>query len=971
MSQSYGFVLLRDEEIEELKTRARLYRHERTGAELLSLENDDENKCFGITFRTPPQDHTGIAHILEHSVLCGSAKYPVKKPFFELIKSSVKTFLNALTYPDKTTYPVASTNLTDFYHLVDVYLDAVFFPTLGPEVLKQEGWHFALPAKDAPLSFGGVVFNEMKGQYSSPDYLLHRVAMLALFPDSTYGVSSGGNPKYIPDLTYAAFQQFHATHYHPANARIFFCGDDDPQRRLELLDAYLSQFTALENLPQIDVQPRFHAPRSVEQVYAASPDEQGKRGMMTLNWLVGVTSDQTQVLALDMLSYLLIGTPAAPLYQALMDSRLGESLTGSGYYHGMLEHTFGVGLKGIDPADAPAVEELILATLSKLADTGFEADQLAAALNTVEFALRENNTGSFPRGLSLMLRSMSTWLYAGDPLAPLRYEAPLAAVKAMVERDEPLFQQLIRTHLLENPHRVRVLLRPDSEQAAREAAEEQERLDAARAAMGDAELEQLVAETQALKALQAQPDAPEDLAKIPTLHISDLERQAKTIPSELRAAGTTPLLFHDLFTNGIIYLNLSFDLRSLPTDLLPLAPLFARALSELGTTEEDFVRLSRRIGRNTGGIGASLMTTNHVATGDYLGRFSIRSKATVAQGGQLFAILQDMLLKLQLDDQERVRQLVTKMRAGKEASLVPSGNFYARKRAAAHLDPSDWADEQMGGVSSIFFLRDLERRINADWPGVLAQLEAVRRHLINRNGLLINLTLDEEGYREVAPQLAAFAAALPGADYTPAIWPVSGDGPDEGLIIPARVNYVARVVNLRRVGLAVGGAANMVTRWLSIGYLLDRIRVQGGAYGAGCSYDRASGIMAATSYRDPNLLKTLQIFGELGSFLRDVPLDAQTIERAIIGMIGDMDGYQLPDAKGATALIRHLTGVSDAWRQQIREQILDASAADFRALAEAADALRDNGITAVVGGEEAILAANRERPGLLTPVKVL
>ncbi|PDW02836.1 insulinase family protein [Candidatus Viridilinea mediisalina] len=972
MSIADAFVLLRDEEIEELKTRARLYRHERSGAEVLSLENDDENKCFGVTFRTPPEDHTGIAHILEHAVLCGSAKYPVKKPFFELIKSSVKTFLNAMTYPDKTTYPVASTNLTDFYHLVDVYLDAVFFPKLGPEVLKQEGWHFALPTKDAPLKFGGVVFNEMKGQYSSPDYLLYRAGIEAIFPDTTYGVSSGGNPQYIPELTYEAFQQFHATLYHPSNARIFFYGDDDPEQRLTLLAAYLDQFEALASPPQIGLQTRFSEPRTVEQTYAVSPEEQGqKKGMVTLNWMLDAEQNQTRILALDILSYLLIGTPAAPLYQALMDSRLGESLTGSGYYHGLLQHTFSVGLKGIDPAQAATVETLIVETLTSLADTGFDDDQIAAALNTMEFALRENNTGSFPRGLSLMLRSLSTWLYEGDPLAPLRYEVPLAEVKAMLERREPIFQQLIRAHLLENSHRVRVLLRPDPEHAAREAAHEQARLDAARASMDDATLERLVAETQALKALQEQPDAPEELAKIPTLHIADLDRQAKQIPSELRTAGETPLLYHDLFTNGVIYLDLAFDLRSLPTELLPLAPIFARMLTEMGTTEEDFVRLLRRIGRHTGGIGATVMTANHLPTGDYLGRFTIRGKATVAQGPQLLAILQDVLLKLRLDDPERLRQIVTKSRVAKESGLVPAGNAYARKRSAARLEPSEWADEQMAGISSIFFLRELEQRIQADWPGVLAQLEALRQHLVNRSGLLLNLTLDEAGYRELAPQLAEFTAALPSSNYTPAIWSVSAAGPGEGLIIPARVNYVAQVVNLQRLGLEVGGAAGMVTRWLSIGYLLDRIRVQGGAYSAGCSYDRTSGLLAATSYRDPNLLKTLQVYAELGDFLRSVPLDDQTVERAIIGAIGDLDAYQLPDAKGTSAFLRHLCGVSDAWRQQMREAILDASAADFRAFAEAADALREHGVSCVVGSEETILNANRERPGLLTPVKVL
>ena len=971
MNQNDGFTLLRDEQVREINARARLYRHERSGAELLSIECADENKCFGITFRTPPDDHTGIAHILEHSVLCGSRKYPVKKPFFELVKSSVQTFLNAMTYPDKTTYPVASTNMTDFYNLVDVYLDAVFFPRIGPEVLKQEGWHFALTTKDEPLSFGGVVFNEMKGQYSSPDYLLYRAGAAALFPDTTYGVASGGDPKYIPDLTYEAFRRFHATLYHPANARIFFYGDDDPQRRLALLDDYLSQFEALDSPSQIALQQRFTAPRAVEQRYSAPTDGSTAKGMVTINWMLGEEQDITRTLALDILSYVLLGTPAAPLYQALMDSGLGERLTGGGYSDGTLQHSFSVGLKGINPDNAETVERLVLDTLTQLAEEGIEQEQISAALNTVEFSLRENNTGSFPRGLSLMLRSLNSWLYDGDPLAPLRYEAPLGEIQAALARGERLFEGLIRETLLDNPHRVRVLLRPDGAQAERDAAEERSRLDTARAAMDDAELERIIAETQALRELQQQPDRPEDLAKIPTLRLTDLERQSKTIPSELREAGDRPLLYHDLFTNGIIYLDLSFDLRALPTELLPLVPLFASALTEMGTEKEDFARLVRRIGSTTGGIWAAPMTATHLQSGDYLGRLTVRGKATLAQGPQLLAILRDILLSLRLDDRERFRQIVTRARAGKESSLVPSGNFYARKRAAARLAPTEWADEQMGGIANLFFLRDLERQIAEDWPGVLNQLERVRTHLLNRSGLIVNLTLDEAHARTFTPQLDAFVAALPQTPYTPATWSVAAPGAGEGLIIPARVNYVARVVNLRSLGVAIGGAVGAVTRWLSIGYLLERIRVQGGAYGAGCSVDRTSGIFAASSYRDPNLLGTLQVYAELEQFLRNESLDQLALERAIIGTVGDLDSYQLPDAKGFTALVRHLTGVSDAWRQQIREQILGASVADFRAFAEAAAAMREHGVTVVVGSEEAILAANQNTPGLLTPTRVL
>lgn len=968
MTDLHGFELLRDEFIPEMNTRARLYRHIKTGAELLSLENDDENKCFGITFRTPPRDSTGIAHILEHSVLCGSRKYPVKDPFFTLVKGSVHTFLNAMTYPDKTTYPVASTNLKDFYNLVDVYLDAVFFPRITPEVLKQEGWHFELPAPDAPLTIKGVVYNEMKGAYSSPDGLLYRYSQQSLFPDTTYGHSSGGDPQAIPDLTYEAFKRFHETLYHPSNARIFFYGDDPPEERLRKLDEYLSQFERLDPPSQIEKQARFSEPRVFE--YTFSADEDNQKGMVMLNWLIDDNRDPAELMARELLSYILLGNAAAPLRKALIDSGLGEEVVG-GYESDLLQQTFSVGMKGIDPANAAQVEELILRTLTELAEQGIDPETVAAAFNTFEFSLRENNTGSFPRGLVLMLRALSTWLYDDDPIAPLRFEAPLAAVRAAVANGERLFERLIRELLLTNPHRTRVTLRPDPEHAARLAAAEQARIDAFAATLDDDKRAALVAETQALAEWQQTPDPPEAIAAIPTLRLADLDRAVKHIPTEIDERGGVKLLRHNLFTNGIVYLDLAFDLRALPPHLLPYVPLFARALTEMGTATSDFVRLLQRIGRETGGIYAATMTATDVVTTAPVGRLMVRGKSTVAQATELLRLLSEILLTVQLDNRDRFRQIVLRARANKESSLVPAGNAYARQRLAARFAPAEWADEQMGGVSAIFFLRELEQRVQHDWPSVLADLEAVRTALINRRGLVANLTLDDGNQPAVLPMLTAFLSELPDAAYTPAHWPVRSAEGGEGMIIPAQVNYVAKGVNLHALGIRPSGAAMVVLRHLRIDYLLDRIRIQGGAYGAGGSYDRSTGLFITTSYRDPNLLRTLDVYDEMATFLQETALDPATVERAIIGTIGDMDAYQLPDAKGYTALVRYLTSVSDEYRQQIRDQVLATTPADFVAFAEAAAALRDHGQVAVLGSAEAIEAANRERPGLLTPVKIL
>ena len=424
MSVHAAFDLVRSETIPEIASDVTLYRHKKTGAEVLSFVNDDENKVFGITFKTPPEDSTGVAHILEHSVLCGSRKYPVKKPFVELLKGSLHTFLNAMTFPDKTAYPVASQNLQDFYNLVDVYLDAVFFPLITEDTFRQEGWHYEADGTQMPLAYKGVVFNEMKGVYSSPGSVLSKLSQQSLYPDNAYGVNSGGDPKAIPDLTYSYFKNFHTRYYHPSNARIVFYGDDPAPHRFEMLDDYLSQFSAAPVDATVKLQPRWSAPRQIESVYAATEaDADKKTGMVTVNWMLDEIDSPDVLMALSVLEQILVGTSAAPLRKALTDSGLGEGLTGSGLAEDLRQPYFTVGLKGIDEADGPKVEALILDTLARLVKDGIDPLTVEAAMNSFEFALRENNTGSFPRGMALMFRPMRTWLHGGDPFAPLSYES--------------------------------------------------------------------------------------------------------------------------------------------------------------------------------------------------------------------------------------------------------------------------------------------------------------------------------------------------------------------------------------------------------------------------------------------------------------------------------------------------------------------------------------------------------------------
>ncbi len=969
MTTIHGFELIEEREIPEINTRARRFRHIKTGAELISMENDDENKSFGITFRTPAADSTGVAHILEHAVLSGSRKYRVKEPFVELIKGSMKTFLNAFTYPDKTVYPVASQNLQDFYNLIDVYLDAVFYPLLAKHTFAQEGWHYELETPEDPLTIKGVVYNEMKGAYSDPDDLLNDSSRRSLFPDTTYGFDSGGDPQYIPTLTYEQFLAFHRSYYHPSNARIWFYGDDPADERLRLLNEWLQDFEPLPIDSHIALQPRFAQPKSLTQPYAAGDD--GK-AYVTVNWLLDdTTQDPETNLALGILGHILIGTPASPLRKALIDSGLGEGLAGFGMEGDLRQTAFSTGLKSIAEADAPKVEALIFEVLQQLADEGIDKRTVEASLNTIEFRLRENNTGGFPRGLALMLRALTTWLYDADPLQLVAFETPLNAVKARLAAGEPYFENLIRRYFLDNPHRTTLLLVPDPELQARQAAAESERLGQIKAGLSTEELNKIIAEAEELRRIQQSPDSPEALAAIPRLRLEDLDRQGKNLPISTEQIAGSKVLYHDLFTNGIVYLDVGLNLRSLPQALLPYLPLFSRALQQMGTQYEDFVSLSQRIGSKTGGIHPSLFISTRRIDRQPSTWLFLRGKAMLDQTSDLLAIYKDILTAPNFDDRERFRQLVLEAKAGQESSLAPAGHTVVNGRLAAHFDTAGWVSEQMGGISYLFFLRELLSEIENDWEGVRQRLYQIQHMLVKQANMLWNVTLDEAGWTSIRPQMQELIEALPTGDAAPATWQKSSYPVAEGLTFPAQVNYVGKAANLYDLGYELHGSAFVITGYLRTSWLWERVRMQGGAYGGFSLFDSHSGLFSFLSYRDPNLLLTLRNYDGSADFLRTLELSDDELTKGIIGTISNIDQYMLPDAKGYTSMVRHLLGITDEYRQQIREQVLDTTAADFRRFADVLAEVNRQGHVVVLGQAEAIAAANQELDPPLEITKVL
>ncbi|WP_298068056.1 insulinase family protein [uncultured Mailhella sp.] len=952
--------MIREADMRETGGRVRLWRHGVTGAELVSVCNADENKTFGVSFRTPPADSTGVAHILEHSVLCGSAKYPVKEPFVELLKSSLQTFLNALTFPDKTCYPVASCNLQDFYHLVDVYIDAVFHPRIDENVLRQEGWHIEADAVDGPWEYKGVVYNEMKGVYSSPDSVLMEACQHAVFPDTLYRLDSGGDPAVIPSLTFEAFRDFHAAYYHPSNARFFFWGDDPEDARLELLEKALAHYGRREVSSEVPLQPRRSAPWHVEEHYAASDGAGEDKAHVAVNWLLCESRETETMFELNMLEHIVAGLPGSPLRKALMDSGLGEDIAGCGLESDLRQAYFSMGLRSVDSSRAGEVEGIMLDTLSELAEQGVPAPAVDAALNSLEFMLRENNTGSFPRGLAAMFRSLSDWLYDGDPFAPLAWEKPLASIKRRLAAGEPVFENAIRRWLLDNPHRVTVTLLPDSGLAARRQEEETGRLEALRHGMDAAAREDVVRTAALLRAAQERPDSPEALATIPSLRREDLPEKNRPIPRETHSCSGIDIVTHELDTTGILYACLALDLSAVPARLLPLAPLYARALTELGTRRRDYVELGFEISAHTGNLDAVPSIFAHCSDAEPVRRLSLAGKCTAGKVERLTALMEEILCEPDFDQRERFVQMVLEEKARMEQAVVPSGHTFVNTRLSGRLSETGRLNEALNGVSALTFLRELSRRVEEDWSGVATDLRELHALTVRQDGAVLDMTADASLLNAARPALLALTERLPVRPLAPVkveLPPLPGA---ELLSIPAQVNYVGLGLSLQGTGYRHHGSLAVIMRHLRMGYLWDRVRVRGGAYGCFARYSRVTGAFTFASYRDPNVARTLDVYRATADYLGNLSLSEAEITRAVVGAVGDMDAYLLPGARGAASFSRWLAGETEEERQRLRDELLSTRLADFHDFAPYLALGLKNSVPCVLGGSDADAVARAE-----------
>lgn len=733
----------------------------------------------------------------------------------------------------------------------------------------------------------------------------------------------------------------------------------------------MDQFSKKEVNSAIEPQPLFNEPKKIVEPFAAGETD---KNFVSLNWVLSEEPlDIKTQLSIAFLNYLLLGTSAAPLYKRLIDSDLGETVTGGGLEDSIRQPLFSIGLKGVDSANVGNVENVIMEELRRLEKEGFTSNAIDAAMNTIEFSLRENNTGRLPRGLSLLFRIMDAWNYERDPIEHLKWEEPLKDLKKQLARGEDVFRPLLRRYFLENNHRVTLELRPDSELESKMKRTEEEKLSKIKSGMSTTEIQEQVKLTEALKRRQETPDSPEALKCLPTLKLSDIPKETTKIPTEVQQEGSTTFLTHDLFTNDILYFTLAMDMGTLPSELLPMVPLFCESLTEMGTQKNDFVELTELIGRKTGGLDVSYWVSDKRGSENPVAKIMITGKATKDKIGDMMEIAQEILLLPKLDNKERFKQMVLETKSGLESAISSGGNRFVMRRLAAQACQADAVSEQMSGIAYLSFIRDLVDRIDRDWESVLRQLEQCRKFLIQSANSIVNFTADERTMDRAKPIVDNLLSALPSVQHPQQRWDVLLPAENEVFTIPTQVNYIGKGLHLYRdTDYQYSGSSTVIEKHLFATWLWERVRVTGGAYGCHAQLDPQSGFFEFCSYRDPNLMETVSIYDKTSEFLKTIQLDDDALTKAIIGAIGSVDAYMLPDAKGHTAMIRHFLGITDEWRQARRDELLSTSAKDFVEFGKTLEALQtDKAKVAAVTSLEKAEAVNKANPGFWKIQKIL
>lgn len=963
------YEILDEHRVEDVQSDGFILRHKKSGARIAILSNNDDNKVFYIGFRTPPEDETGVPHIIEHTTLCGSKKFPVKDPFIELAKGSLNTFLNAMTYPDKTVYPVASCNDQDFKNLMDVYLDAVFNPNITKyeEIFKQEGWHYELTGKDDELKINGVVYNEMKGAYSSPDEVLSSQIYRSLFPDNTYSKDSGGNPEYIPKLTYEAYLDFYHKYYHPSNSYIYLYGDMDVVERLEWLDKeYLSLYDYKKVNSEINKQPAFDEIKNVEAQYSITMDDsQENKTYLSYNRVVGDTLDEMLYQAFDVLDYALVSSPGAPVKQALIDAGIGDDVYGS-YDAGILQPVFSFVAKNANASQADEFESIIENTLKEVVKTGINKEALLAGINSSEFKFREADFGQFPKGLLFGLNCLDSWLFDDmKPFIHLECLGTFAKLRKAVDTD--YFEKLIQEYLLDNTHGSSVTVKPKRGLGNEREEALAKELSDYKASLSDEEIKKLIEDTEHLKKYQEEPSSDEDLRKLPMLTRADMKKNAMPFSNIEDELLDVKVVRHDIESNGIDYISFLFDAGDFAQSELGYLGFFTNALGLVSTEKYSYTDLANATNIYTGGISTG--TASHPDIKDrnnFVFKFEVKLKVLEKNLDKALELMEQMLLTSDFTDTKRLGELVAQIKARLQANLSSSGHLVAAMRSMSSFSRYALYQDELKGIAFYRSICRIEKELSESPKSVSDKLAAIAKKLFARNRMLISFTGNNEAYGNAKPSLEKVIAGFDKMSAVGNQAEVHFNTAKEAFIDASQIQYVAKTGDFICEGYEYTGALRLLRIILSYDYLWINVRVKGGAYGCMNTFLR-SGESYFVSYRDPNLSDTLDVYDRIPEYIKSFSPDERDMTKYIIGTFSALDTPMNPDAKGSRSLSAYLEGITYEQIQKERNEILNAQPEDIRRLADLVEAVLKKDSICVIGNENMI----KESAGLFENVEKL
>ena len=963
------YEILDEHRVEDVQSDGFILRHKKSGARIAILSNNDDNKVFYIGFRTPPEDETGVPHIIEHTTLCGSKKFPVKDPFIELAKGSLNTFLNAMTYPDKTVYPVASCNDQDFKNLMDVYLDAVFNPNITKyeEIFKQEGWHYELTGKDDELKINGVVYNEMKGAYSSPDEVLSSQIYRSLFPDNTYSKDSGGNPEYIPKLTYEAYLDFYHKYYHPSNSYIYLYGDMDVVERLEWLDKeYLSLYDYKKVNSEINKQPAFDKIKNVEAQYSITMDDsQENKTYLSYNRVVGDTLDEMLYQAFDVLDYALVSSPGAPVKQALIDAGIGDDVYGS-YDAGILQPVFSFVAKNANASQADEFESIIENTLKEVVKTGINKEALLAGINSSEFKFREADFGQFPKGLLFGLNCLDSWLFDDmKPFIHLECLGTFAKLRKAVDTD--YFEKLIQEYLLDNTHGSSVTVKPKRGLGNEREEALAKELSNYKASLSDEEIKKLIEDTEHLKKYQEEPSSDEDLRKLPMLTRADMKKNAMAFSNIEDELLDVKVVRHDIESNGIDYISFLFDAGDFAQSELGYLGFFTNALGLVSTEKYSYTDLANATNIYTGGISTG--TASHPDIKDrnnFVFKFEVKLKVLEKNLDKALELMEQMLLSSDFTDTKRLGELVAQIKARLQANLSSSGHLVAAMRSMSSFSRYALYQDELKGVAFYRSICRIEKELSESPKNVSDKLAAIAKKLFARNRMLISFTGNNEAYGNAKPSLEKVIAGFDKMSVIGNQAEVHFNTAKEAFIDASQIQYVAKTGDFICEGYEYTGALRLLRIILSYDYLWINVRVKGGAYGCMNTFLR-SGESYFVSYRDPNLSDTLDVYDRIPEYIKSFSPDERDMTKYIIGTFSALDTPMNPEAKGSRSLSAYLEGITYEQIQKERNEILNAQPEDIRRLADLVEAVLKKDSICVIGNENMI----KESAGLFENVEKL